>query len=84
MTPRSEHCCYIKQGEATQEIFDTLEETCDDNKTSIEKLNEYFTPKKNVDCEIFHQAKLNNGKTTDQFATRLRKANSQLTVNFTI
>ena len=62
-------------GEATQEIFDTLEETGDDYKTAIEKLDEYFTPKKNVDYEIFQfrQAKQNNGETTDQFATRLRK-----------
>ena len=37
-------------GEATQEIF---EETVDDYKTAIEKLDEYFTPKKNVDYEIF-------------------------------
>ena len=50
-------------GEATQEIFDTLEETGDDCKTAIEKLDEYFTPKKNVDYEIFQfrQAKQNNG-----------------------
>ena len=40
-------------GEATQEIFGTLEETGDDYKTAIEKLDEYFTPKKNVDYEIF-------------------------------
>ena len=62
-------------GEATQEIFDTLEETGDDYKTAIEKLDKYFTPKKNVDYEIFQfrQAKQNNGETTDQFATRLRK-----------
>ena len=62
-------------GEATQEIFDTLEKTGDDYKTAIEKLDEYFTPKKNVDYEIFQfrQAKQNNGETTDQFATRLRK-----------
>ena len=59
-------------GEATQEIF---EETGDDYKTAIEKLDEYFTPKKNVDYEIFQfrQAKQNNGETTDQFAARLRK-----------
>ena len=72
MTPRSE---LYQAGEVTQEIFDTLEETGDDYKTAIEKLDEYFTPKKNVDYEIFQfrQAKPNNGETTDQFATRLRK-----------
>ncbi len=64
-------------GEATQEIFDTLPETGedDDYKTAIEKLDEYFSPKKNVDYEIFQfrQAKQNSDETTDQFATRLRK-----------
>ena len=54
-------------GEATQEVFDTLEETGDDYKTAIEKLDEYFTPKKNVDYEIFQfrQTKQNIGETTD-------------------
>ena len=64
-------------GEATQVIFDTLPETGedDDYKTAIEKLDEYFSPKKNVDYEIFQfrQAKQNSDETTDQFATRLRK-----------
>ncbi|CAB4027153.1 Hypothetical predicted protein [Paramuricea clavata] len=64
-------------GEATQEIFDTLSETGEDNdyKTAIEKLDEYFSPKKNVDYEIFQfrQAKQNADERTDQFATRLRK-----------
>ena len=64
-------------GQATQEIFDTLPETGDDDdyKTAMEKLDEYFSPKKNVDYEIFQfrQAKQNIGETTDQFATRLRK-----------
>ena len=54
-------------GGVTQEIFDTLEETSDDYKTAIEKLDEYFTPKKNVDYEIFQfrQTKQNIGETTD-------------------
>ncbi|CAB4018501.1 Hypothetical predicted protein, partial [Paramuricea clavata] len=64
-------------GEATQEIFDTLSETGEDNdyKTAIEKLDEYFSPKKNVDYKIFQfrQAKQNADEPTDQFATRLRK-----------
>ena len=71
-------------GEATQEIFDTLEETGDDYKTAIEKLDEYFTPKKNVDYEIFQfrQAK----QTMARQLTNLKHdfANEQPTVNFTI
>ena len=56
-------------GEATREIFDTLEDADDNYKTAIEKLDKYFT------CEmwIFHHANQNSGETTEQFETRLRK-----------
>jgi cell fate (sporulation/competence/biofilm development) regulator YlbF (YheA/YmcA/DUF963 family) len=68
---------HYQAGEATQENFDTLSETGEDNdyKTVIEKLDECFSPKKNVDYEIiqFRQAKQNSDESTDQFATRLRK-----------
>ena len=39
------------------------------------KLNEYFTPKKNVDYEIFKFRTMtqNAGETIDQYTTRLRK-----------
>ena len=61
----------------TQDIFDSLLETGndDDYETAIAKLDEYFSPNKNVDYEIFQfrQAKQNIGETTDQFATRLRR-----------
>ncbi len=64
-------------GEATQEIFDTLSDTGEDKdyKVALEKLDEYFSPKKNIDYEIFHfhHAKQNIDETTDQFATRLRR-----------
>ena len=64
-------------GQSTQEIFDTLPGTGeeDDYETAMTKLNEYFSPKKNVDYEIFQfrQAVQNAGETVDQFATRLRK-----------
>ena len=42
-------------GQATQEIFDTLAEKGDDDdfKTAMKKLDEYFSPKKNVDYKIF-------------------------------
>ena len=47
----------------------------DDYKTAQEKLNVHFSPKKNVDYEIFQfrQAVQQPGETVDQFATRLRK-----------
>ena len=40
-------------GPETQEIFETLTETGEDYKTVQEKLDAYFSPKKNVDYEIF-------------------------------
>ena len=42
-------------GPETQEIFETLTDklTGDDYKTAQEKLDAYFSPKKNVDYEIF-------------------------------
>ena len=62
-------------GQATQEIFDTIPETGDDFVTAMEKLGNYFTPKKNVTHEIFQfrKAVQQSGETVDQFATRLRK-----------
>ena len=62
-------------GQATQEIFDTIPETGYDYNTAMTKLDNYFSPKKNVDYEIFQfrQATWNVGETVDQFATRLRK-----------
>ena len=62
-------------GEATQEIFETLPETGDDYATAQAKLDEYFSPKKNVDYQVFQfcQAVQQPGETVDQFVTRLRK-----------
>ena len=40
-------------GQETQEIFETFTDTGDDYKTAIEKLDQCFMPKKNVDYEIF-------------------------------
>ena len=62
-------------GQATQEIFDTLPDTGDDYVTAMTKLNDYFSPTKNVDYEIFQfrKAMQQPGETTNQFATRLKK-----------
>ena len=62
-------------GQETQEIFDTLTATGDDYKTALDKLTEYFQPKKNVDFETFQfrQATQKSEETVDQFVTRLRK-----------
>ena len=62
-------------GAATQELFDTLSDTGreDDYNTAIQKLEEYFIPKTNVDFEIFQfrQAAQKDDETMDQFVTRL-------------
>ena len=67
-------------GEETQEIFDTLPDTgeANDYKKAIEKLDAYFTPKRNTDFEVFkfRTAVQTKDETIDQFATRLRKLGS--------
>ena len=62
-------------GPETQEIFETLTDTGEDYATAKEKLETYFSPKKNVDYEVFQfrQATQQVGETIDQFSTRLRK-----------
>ena len=68
-------CTLYQLGEATQEIFETLPETGEDYATAQAKLDEYFSPKKNVDYEVFQfrQAVQQSGETIDPFVTRLRK-----------
>ena len=64
-----------QMGEATQSIFDTFTDTGDDYDTAMTKLDEYFTPKKNLDYEVFkfrNTAQM-SGETIDQYTTRLRK-----------
>ena len=62
-------------GQATQEIFYKIPEMGDEFATAMEKLDNYFTSKKNVTYEIFQfrKAVQQSGETVDQFATRLRK-----------
>lgn len=61
-------------GQETQQIFETFTETGEDYATAKKKLDDYFSPKKNVHFEIFEfcQAVQQPGETVDQFATRLR------------
>lgn len=63
---------------AGESVFDLSEslnvlpaDTCDQTKV---KLNAYFTPRRNVEYEVFtfRQAKQNTGETLDQFHTRLQ------------
>ena len=62
-------------GSAAQDIFETLSDTGSDYATSKKKLDDYFSPKKNVDYEVFQfqQAKQLSGESVKQFATRIRK-----------
>ena len=72
---RNEQCCFTKSGTETQEIFETLTNTGEDYDTAKTKLDEYFSPKKNVTYEIFQfrQARQQAGESVEEFATRLRK-----------
>ena len=58
-----------------QEIFETLPETGEDYTTAQAKLDGYFSPKKNVECQVFqfHPAVQQPGEILDQFVTRLQK-----------
>ena len=62
-------------GQASQESFDTNPEKGDDFAIAMEKLDNYFTPEKNMTYEIFQfrKAVQQSGEMADQFATRLRK-----------
>ena len=66
-----------QSGQATQDIFDTLAETGDDDDydSAIATLDRYFSPQKHVDFKIFkfREAKRQLHETIDQYSTRLRK-----------
>ena len=55
-------------GQATQEIFDTIPDTGEDYDTAINKLDGYFSPKKNFK---FRTTTQNVGEMDDQYVTRL-------------
>ena len=73
-------------GEATQEIFDTLQNTGDDYQTAKQRLEDYFAPRKNVDFQVFqfHQAAQLTDETIDQFVTRLRKLAATYAYHFKV
>ena len=62
-------------GEEVNDVFDTLSDTGDDYDTAVQKLTEYFSPRKCTEYEVFkfHQAKQEHNETIDTFQTRLRK-----------
>ena len=62
-------------GQETQQIFEKLTGTGDDYATAKKKLDDHFSPEKNLDYKIFQfrQAVQQKGKIVDQFATWLRK-----------
>ena len=61
-------------GEAILSVFNTLLDTGSDYDTAMTKVDEYFSPKKNVHFEIFRfrTSTQKTGETIDQYATRLR------------
>ena len=62
-------------GEEVQNLFETLTDTGTTYAQSIDKLNEYFAPKKNVAFErhVFRQSKQEEDETVDNFIVRLSK-----------
>ena len=64
-------------GNEVEKFFATLSEVGEDKdyKKAVEKLNEYFLPKKNVLLEThkFRQLKQITEETIDQYCTRLRQ-----------
>ena len=64
-------------GPAVDEIFDTLDDTGDedDYKTTVEKLTAYFAPHQNITYEVynFRQAKQKEEESLDSYHTRLRQ-----------
>ena len=64
-------------GPSAFDVFETLSDTGDekDCKTAMERLTEHFTPRHNIEYEIylFRQARQQPQETLDQFATRLRQ-----------
>ena len=61
-------------GPSVHKIFKTLQDTGTDFKTSLEKLDEYFQPQKNVIYEryVFKQTHQTPGELADSYITRLR------------
>ena len=65
------HLC----GEEIQDIFETFVDPGNSYKDTVEKLTEYFNPKKNIAYErhIFRQAQQEHEETIDNFVIRLKK-----------
>ncbi|XP_033755766.1 uncharacterized protein LOC117338519 [Pecten maximus] len=62
-------------GDEVNDIFDTLPDTGNDYKTAVERLTEYFVPKKNTEFEVFkfRQTRQMSSENIDSFHTRLRQ-----------
>ena len=63
-------------GAETQKILKVISEAGNDYVSAMKKLDDYFTPKKNIDYEVFQFRQTTQhcgGETIDQFVTRLRK-----------
>ena len=62
-------------GEEVQDLFETLTNTVTTYAHAIDKLNEYFAPKKNIAFErhVFRQSKQEEDETVDNFIVRLSK-----------
>ena len=73
---KQKHALLLYQaGQETQELFEMFTDTGESYAAAIDKLDNYFAPKKNVDFETFQfrQAVQQEEETVDQYVTRLRK-----------
>ena len=62
-------------GAETQKIFKVIPEAGNNYASAMKKLDDYFTPNKNIEFEVFQfrQTAQHDGETIDQFVTWLRK-----------
>ena len=62
-------------GEEVQDLFETLTDTGTAYAHAIDKLNEYFAPKKNIAFErhVIRQSKQEEDDSVDNFIVRLSK-----------
>ena len=60
-------------GEEVQDLFETLTDTGTTYAQAIDKLNEYYAPKKNnaFQRHVFRRSNLEEGETVDNFIVRL-------------
>ena len=75
MTNRNASYSCTPPVQMSKTLFHTFTETGTNYKTAVDKLNQYFAPRKNTSYNghIFRQEKQKEGETISQFVTRLQQ-----------